>query len=40
MCLIASYYWWWFENGKGILSTRLFAYCFFTSAILLYIKRK
>jgi len=28
------------HNGKGILSTGLFAYCFFTSAILLCRKRK
>jgi hypothetical protein len=28
------------HNGKGILSTRLFAYCFFTFAIMLCIKRK
>jgi hypothetical protein len=28
------------HNGKGILSTGLFAYCFFASAILLCIKRK
>jgi hypothetical protein len=28
------------HNGKGILSIGLFAYNFFTSAILLFIKRK
>jgi len=28
------------HNGQGILSIRLFAYCFFTSAILFFIKRK
>jgi len=28
------------HNGQGILSIGLFAYCFFTSAILFFIKRK
>jgi hypothetical protein len=28
------------HNGKGIFSIGLFAYCFFISTIMLYIKRK